>query len=138
MEVTFVTAAASASPYPGQATSSSVCRRGRARRAETAGMAPPLLASSYYDNGVWRSTDRRDATASRTTPSSTPSSTRSSVVDLEPEADPPRVLAIGPDRAGNLLEIVWLEFTDQRPIVIHAMSLRPKFYDLLPGAEEEE
>jgi hypothetical protein len=60
------------------------------------------------------------------------------VVDLEPEADPPRVLAIGPDRAGNLLEIVWLEFTDQRPIVIHAMSLRPKFYDLLPGAEEEE
>jgi hypothetical protein len=59
------------------------------------------------------------------------------VVDLEPEADPPRVLAIGPDRAGNLLEIIWLEFTDPASIVIHAMPLRPTFYDLLPGPEEE-
>ena len=31
------------------------------------------------------------------------------VIDLEPEADPPKVLAIGPDTAGNLLEIIWLE-----------------------------
>lgn len=31
------------------------------------------------------------------------------VVDLDPDADPPRVLAIGPDLAGNLLEIIWLE-----------------------------
>ena len=31
------------------------------------------------------------------------------VVDLEPDADPSKVLAIGPDPAGNLLEVIWLE-----------------------------
>lgn len=34
------------------------------------------------------------------------------VIDLEPDADPPKVLAIGPDHAGNLLEIIWLELAD--------------------------
>ena len=29
------------------------------------------------------------------------------VVDLEPDADPPKVLAIGPDRAGNLMTLIW-------------------------------
>jgi len=28
------------------------------------------------------------------------------IVDLEPDSDPPKVLAIGPDRAGNLLEAI--------------------------------
>lgn len=28
------------------------------------------------------------------------------VFDLEPDADPPKVLVIGPDTAGNLLEII--------------------------------
>jgi hypothetical protein len=42
------------------------------------------------------------------------------------------VLAIGPDDAGNLLEIFWLELMDDRQLVIHAMRLRPAFYDLLP------
>lgn len=59
------------------------------------------------------------------------------VVDLEPDADPPRVLAIGPDGAGNLLEIIWLEFPGRAPIVIHAMPLRRTFYDLLPTGEDE-
>ena len=59
------------------------------------------------------------------------------VIDLEPDADPPRVLAIGPDDAGNLFEIIWLEFPDRVPLVIHAMPLRRTFYDLLPGGEEE-
>ena len=58
------------------------------------------------------------------------------VIDLEPDADPPRVLAIGPDDAGNLLEIIWLEFPDRAPIVIHAMPLRRTFYDLLPRGED--
>ena len=53
------------------------------------------------------------------------------VTDLDPESDPPRVLAIGPDRAGNLLEIVWLELADY-DLAIHAMPLRRVFYDLLP------
>ena len=54
------------------------------------------------------------------------------VVELEPAADPPRVLAIGADRAGNLLEIVWLELDGGAQMVIHAMPLRPAFHALLP------
>lgn len=53
-------------------------------------------------------------------------------LDLDPDADPPKVLAIGPDRAGNLLEIILLEFADDRWLVIHAMALRRSFHDLLP------
>jgi len=59
------------------------------------------------------------------------------VVDLEPDADPPKVLAIGPDHAGNLLEVIWLELADDANLVIHAMSLRPTFYDLLPQTRED-
>jgi hypothetical protein len=29
-------------------------------------------------------------------------------IDLEPDADPPKVLVIGPDSAGNLLEVIVL------------------------------
>lgn len=57
------------------------------------------------------------------------------VIDLEPDADPPKVLAIGPDRAGNLLEVFWLELVDDRDLVIHAMALRRTFFDLLPDEE---
>lgn len=58
------------------------------------------------------------------------------VVDLEADADPPKVLAIGPDPAGNLLEVIWLEL-DEVNLVIHAMPLRPQFYDLLPQSPED-
>lgn len=54
------------------------------------------------------------------------------IIELEPAADPPRILAIGPDPAGNLLEIVWLELDDGAEMVIHAMPLRPAFHALLP------
>ena len=59
------------------------------------------------------------------------------VIDLDPNADPPKVLAVGPDRAGNLLEIIWLELADDVNLVIHAMPLRPIFYDLLPQTTED-
>ncbi|MGH3951104.1 MAG: hypothetical protein ACRDXD_08190 [Acidimicrobiia bacterium] len=59
------------------------------------------------------------------------------VIDLEPDADPPKVLAIGPDRAGNVLEIIWLELADNVALAIHAMPLRPAFYHLLPPSGEE-
>lgn len=59
------------------------------------------------------------------------------VIDLDPDADPPRVLAIGPDHAGNLLEIIWLELADDVTLVIHAMPLRPAFHDLLPQTRED-
>ena len=54
------------------------------------------------------------------------------VIELEPAADPPRILAFGADRAGNLLEIVWLELDGGAEMVIHAVPLRPAFYALLP------
>lgn len=56
-------------------------------------------------------------------------------VDLDPDADPPRLLAIGPDRVGNMLEIIWLELAGGRAMVIHAMPLRRAFYDLLPQGD---
>jgi len=59
------------------------------------------------------------------------------VIDLEPDSDPPKVLAIGPDHAGNLLEIIWLELADDVELVIHAMRLRTTFYDLLPKPGED-
>ena len=55
-------------------------------------------------------------------------------VDMDPNADPPKVLVIGPDRAGNPIEIVILELAGDRFLAIHAMKLRPTFYGLL---EEE-
>jgi uncharacterized DUF497 family protein len=58
------------------------------------------------------------------------------VVDLEPDAEPARVLAIGPDEAANLLEIIWLELANEMLLVIHAMPLRPAFRELLPGRED--
>ncbi len=60
------------------------------------------------------------------------------VIVLEPEADPPKVLGIGPDPAGNLLEVVWLELDGEAELVIHAMPLRPSFYDLLPAPNEND
>lgn len=56
-------------------------------------------------------------------------------LDLDAESDPPKVLAIGPDAAGNLMEIIWLEL-ESSSIVIHAMALRRSFYDLLPEEGE--
>jgi hypothetical protein len=44
--------------------------------------------------------------------------------------DPDRWLVIGPDRAGNLLEIIVL-VTDTHEIVVHAMPMRPKYRRLL-------
>lgn len=41
-----------------------------------------------------------------------------------------RVLIIGPDRTGRLLEVVVID-PEGDPAVIHAMSLRRKFYDYL-------
>jgi hypothetical protein len=45
--------------------------------------------------------------------------------------DPPRELRLGPDRAGNLLELVVLLLDDGRCLVIHAMPMRRKYRTLL-------
>lgn len=54
------------------------------------------------------------------------------VVDLDPDSDPPKILVVGPDRSGNLLEVIVLELAEDRLMAIHAMPLRRSFYDLLP------
>lgn len=59
------------------------------------------------------------------------------VADIDPDADPPKLLAIGPDRAGNLLEVVVLTLASDRLLVIHAMPLRRKYRRLLPGHRDE-
>lgn len=45
--------------------------------------------------------------------------------------DPDRWLVIGPDQAGNLLEVVVLAAGDDRVLVIHAMRMRAKYRRLL-------
>ena len=67
--------------------------------------------------------------------SNTPCRTRSSSSIWSLMPTPPRVLCIGPDRVGNLLEVIWIELVDERALAIHAMRLRPLFFGLLPESE---
>ena len=61
------------------------------------------------------------------------------VVDqLDAESDPPKLLVIGPDRAGRLLEVIVLVLADERLMAIHAMPLRSAFYDLLPPPPDHD
>ena len=47
--------------------------------------------------------------------------------------EPPwRVLYLGPDRAGNLLEVVVIERDDGTELAIHAMKMQHKYEYLLP------
>jgi hypothetical protein len=44
------------------------------------------------------------------------------------EGDPPlRVLYLGPDRAGNLVEVVVIERDDGSELAIHAMKMRRRY-----------
>jgi hypothetical protein len=58
------------------------------------------------------------------------------VVDLEPEADPPKLLLLGPDVAGNVLEVIILLLADDRAIAVHAMPVRKGYLALLQRMEE--
>jgi hypothetical protein len=51
------------------------------------------------------------------------------------DAPPWRVLYLGPDRAGNLLEVVVIERDDGTELVIHAMKMTEKYERLLPGED---
>ena len=62
----------------------------------------------YYDVTVWRYIGRRGATGSPTTTSSM-RPTMPSLRRLDRDADPPKLLVIGPSSAGNLLEVIVLE-----------------------------
>ncbi len=52
--------------------------------------------------------------------------------DEEVGDGPRRELRLGPDRAGNLVEVVVLIFDDNRELAIHAMRMRPSYRRLLP------
>src|ERR687892_654754 len=83
----------------------------------------------------WRSSPRADATASRTRTSST--ALRRPWSSRRVANDPVRYLVLGPDRAGNLLELVVLD-RPQGPAVIHAMKMRTKDSGPPPRGEREE
>jgi hypothetical protein len=51
--------------------------------------------------------------------------------------DPVRWLVLGPDRAGNLLELVVLD-RPAGPAVIHAMPMRAQYRRLLPKGRREQ
>lgn len=53
--------------------------------------------------------------------------------DIDPDHDPPKSLCIGPDPAGNLLELLYLQLDDD--LILHAMPLRPVFRTYLTGEE---
>lgn len=42
-------------------------------------------------------------------------------------------LYLGPGRKAELLEVVTVVHDDRSEMAIHAMSMRPKYIDLLPG-----
>jgi hypothetical protein len=54
------------------------------------------------------------------------------VVVEEIGEDPVRYLVLGPDQAGNFLELVVLD-RSTGPVVIHAMAMRTKYRRLLAG-----
>ena len=53
--------------------------------------------------------------------------------DLGDDDTPYRLLILGPDTAGNFLEIIVLIFDDERRMAIHAMPVRAKYLPLLPN-----
>jgi hypothetical protein len=73
--------------------------------------------------------------ASRARKSSTPSTTRS--LPVEVGDNPVRWLVLGPDRAGNLLELVVMD-RPAGPAVIHAMPMRTQYRRLLPKGRREQ
>lgn len=53
--------------------------------------------------------------------------------EVDPDAEPPKILTIGPDGAGNLLELIGAEQANGDYLVWHAMRCRPQYLALVPG-----
>ncbi len=54
--------------------------------------------------------------------------------DIDTNHEPTKSLCIGPDTAGNLLELLFLQLPDDE-LIIHAMPLRPVFRTYLTGED---
>jgi hypothetical protein len=57
----------------------------------------------------------------------------SDIFELDQESYEIKILIIGPDSAGNLLEVIGLEIHDQSLLIIHAMKIRKSMVNLLEG-----
>ena len=58
------------------------------------------------------------------------------VADMGDDDSPLRILVLGPDRSGNMLEAIVLHFDDGREMVIHALPMRAHYRGLLPRPPE--
>ena len=58
-------------------------------------------------------------------------------MDLDTESDRPKVFVVGPDRAGNMLEVTVLLLAEDGELAIHAMPLRKQYYRLLGGTSDD-
>jgi len=67
-------------------------------------------------------------------PSDVEHALRHALVVEEVAEDPPRYLVLGPDAAGNMLELVVMD-RPQGPAVIHAMRMQSKYKRLLGRGE---
>lgn len=54
--------------------------------------------------------------------------------DIDTRNEPVKSLCIGPDTAGNLLELLYLQLPDDE-LIIHAMPLRAVFRTYLTGGD---
>lgn len=52
--------------------------------------------------------------------------------EIDPDNDPPKVLFIGPDLAGNLLEVMGGEISGDVLLIWHADACRSQYLKLLP------
>ncbi len=57
----------------------------------------------------------------------------SHIFELDQESYEIKILIIGPDSAGNLLEVIGLEINNQSLLIIHAMKIRKSMMNLLEG-----
>jgi len=53
------------------------------------------------------------------------------IFELDQESFETKLLIIGPDSAGNLLEIIGLEKDDQNLLIIHAMKIRKSIIKII-------
>lgn len=52
--------------------------------------------------------------------------------DFDPDNDPPKLLFVGPDLAGNLLELFGGVISNDDLLIWHAMPCRDEYLELLP------
>lgn len=57
---------------------------------------------------------------------------------IDPDKDPPKLLIIGPDGAGNLLELIGGELADDVLLIWHADRCRKAYLELLPRTGGDE